>query len=205
MPVRIGLVGVGRWGEVHLRKLLELRSRGVAEPSGIHDVDRDRARLVSREYGVPSMELDELLRESDGVIVATPPSAHHRVAMKAIERGLPVLVEKPMTNDPRRAEEIVRAARSRGVEVDALPLSAVRCPDKPAHAVQDQGHRGDGRRGLRPRRLHSQGRGALQGGGEGRRGGEGGGAADQRARPLRQGGGGEGEAAVRRRGGAQDS
>jgi predicted dehydrogenase len=52
--------------------------------------------------------------ELDAVCVATPDQAHHAVVVRALQRGLHVFVEKPMTTDVNEAAEIVRLVRQTG-------------------------------------------------------------------------------------------
>ena len=60
----------------------------------------------------------------DGVIVATPPALHAEMTLAAVDRGLPVLVEKPLTLDVGEAEAALARARSKGaiVLVDHIHL-----------------------------------------------------------------------------------
>jgi hypothetical protein len=51
----------------------------------------------------------------DGVIIATPPESHRELALKAIYRGMPVLVEKPLALTWEDCSAIIDAAESEGV------------------------------------------------------------------------------------------
>ena len=53
----------------------------------------------------------------DALVVAAPTTAHVPLALAAIARGLPILVEKPLAATPAEAFQIVRAAQARGVPV----------------------------------------------------------------------------------------
>lgn len=115
MRPRIGVVGVGALGRHHARVASGL---GGAVCAGIFDTDEARSRLIARELGVrvhPSLEA--LLEASDGVIVAVPTTAHEEVALKAVDAGVHVFVEKPLAADVAGADRILHAARSRGVLV----------------------------------------------------------------------------------------
>lgn len=115
--VRIGLIGAGTMGRNHARVLGRLRGArlvAVADPStsGVDDLVRSSGAVG---YNEPLAMLDEA--RLDAVIVASPTTTHHRIALAAIERGLAVLVEKPMTTTPAEADTIVRAAVENGVPV----------------------------------------------------------------------------------------
>jgi len=109
---RIGVVGVGSLGFHHARILAGME--GI-EHAGIHDIRSERAREVAERLGVPERtSLDALLEAADAVVVAVPTSAHEAVAVSALERGLHVLVEKPMAPDLEAADRILEAARRGG-------------------------------------------------------------------------------------------
>ncbi len=114
---RVALVGVGGWGKNHARVLKELGALAA-----ICDVNPSRMLEFSRFYGVPGYRtVDELLADGDfdAAVVATPTSTHREVALKLIEAGKHVLVEKPMAPSAKEAEEIVEAAARSGVVLAA--------------------------------------------------------------------------------------
>ena len=113
MPdVRVGVVGVGALGQHHARVYAGIAGAKLA---GVYDADPVRAREVAERYGTPVFaELPELLREVDAVSVAVPTVDHHRVSRAALEAGKDVLVEKPMTTTLEEADDLIRAAESRG-------------------------------------------------------------------------------------------
>ena len=61
----------------------------------------------------------------DGVTVASPHTLHHEHAQAALEQGLHVLVERPMTTHAAQAWELVRLARDRGLHL-MVPYSSPR-------------------------------------------------------------------------------
>jgi len=112
---RIGVVGVGSLGFHHARILASMDD---VEVSGIHDARKDRMEDVARELSVPGLAtLDALLDASDALVVAVPTSDHEAVAVPALERGVHVLIEKPMAPELAAADRILAAARRRDVVV----------------------------------------------------------------------------------------
>jgi predicted dehydrogenase len=100
---RVGLVGCGSWGRFILRDLLTLGCR----VSVVARSAESRARAESADTLVGSVaELPEV----DGIVVATPTTTHATVIEQALERGVPVFVEKPLTNDPAAADRLAAAA-----------------------------------------------------------------------------------------------
>jgi len=114
--LRVGLAGLGTMGRNHLRNLVardDIELVALADPS---PAARDAAALQAP--GVLSFS-DSLAmigeQRLDAVIVATPTTLHHSVAMAAIGRGAAVLVEKPLAGTVAEARDLVRAASEAGV------------------------------------------------------------------------------------------
>jgi len=113
-PLRIGVIGVGVMGSNHARVLAGLS--GV-ELAGVADPDRTQTEFVSRTLGCPAFaSIDELLAaKPDAVTIAAPTDLHHSIALRCIERGIHVLVEKPIASTVEEGREIIAAARAAGV------------------------------------------------------------------------------------------
>jgi len=114
-PLRIGVVGTGALGYHHLRHLGTLPGAIV---QGFHEADAARAVKVAGELGVAHFSsLEALLDEVDAVSIAVPTPAHFAVAMRALERGKHVLIEKPITTTLAEADELLALARTKGALV----------------------------------------------------------------------------------------
>lgn len=112
---RIGVVGVGALGFHHARILSGLTGVSMA---GIHDIRRERATEVADRLGVRVHEdLEALLDASDALVVAVPTSDHEEVAVAALGRGQPVMVEKPLAPGLEAADRILQAATASGTFV----------------------------------------------------------------------------------------
>src|SRR6476660_3799798 len=86
-----------------------------AELIGFHEANVARASTVSAELGVKSFaSLDALLDVVDAVSVVVPTPAHYAVAAPALERGLHVLVEKPIAATIEEADALLAIARRTG-------------------------------------------------------------------------------------------
>ena len=107
--VRIGVVGVGHLGYHHAR--LYASMHGV-ELAGLVDLRADHSRKIASELEtVCCATLDDLLATGvEAVSVAVPTLAHHAVVKSLLERGVDVLVEKPIASTLDEARELVTAA-----------------------------------------------------------------------------------------------
>lgn len=105
---RVGLVGCGRWGRHILRDLIALS----CDVPVIARSDRSRER--AGDGGAETVVADVAsLGAVDGVVVATPTATHAEVAEEALELGVPVFVEKPLTADVASARRLAAAAPDR--------------------------------------------------------------------------------------------
>jgi len=115
-PLRVGVVGVGIMGANHARVfsgLPDVTLVGVADPNS------QQRELVTRILGVPAVEdIDELLGPGlDAVTIAAPTHLHHELALKCIERGIHVLIEKPIASNVEEGRAMIAAAKRRGVKL----------------------------------------------------------------------------------------
>jgi UDP-N-acetylglucosamine 3-dehydrogenase len=109
-PLRVGVVGVGVMGSNHARVFADLpgvKLVGVADPDG---KQRD---FVSRALGCPAFSgVEPLLAEGvDAVTIAAPTHLHRELALCCIQRGVHVLVEKPIAPSVEEGRAIIAAAR----------------------------------------------------------------------------------------------
>lgn len=111
----VGVVGVGSLGFHHARILRDLPGVRMA---GIWDASPDRLAAVAAELGVEAAGgLDSLLERADALVVAVPTAAHEEVARAALERGIHVLIEKPIAPTLASADRILEAAEEAGCVV----------------------------------------------------------------------------------------
>jgi predicted dehydrogenase len=111
----IGVVGVGALGRHHARHLALLDD---AELVGVCDTDPARAAAVAIECGTTAFQdLDALLARVEAVTVAVPTPAHATVGLRALERGVPALMEKPLAATVAEADALIAAARRGGLQL----------------------------------------------------------------------------------------
>lgn len=110
--VRIGVVGVGIMGGSHVRDVISLPN---AELAAICDIDTQKSPLAA-EHDVPFFtDYNEMLAMDglDAIIIATPHYDHPGISLAALEKGIHVLVEKPVAvhiNEAQRMNDGYEAA-----------------------------------------------------------------------------------------------
>ncbi|MDQ3910975.1 MAG: Gfo/Idh/MocA family oxidoreductase, partial [Actinomycetota bacterium] len=116
--VRVGVVGLGRFGRLHARILSELPGCWVG---ALCETNHTTLRRCGEEYGVRALytDLEAMLgsEDLDAVDVVTDESAHGSQAMLCLEHGKAVFVEKPLATDGDEAEAVSRMSRDTGLPV----------------------------------------------------------------------------------------
>jgi predicted dehydrogenase len=113
--LRAGVVGAGVFGGFHAKKYAELD--GV-QFVGVFDVDAPRAAALAAPLGGRAFaDLEAMLAEVDIVTIATPAIYHAEAALKALQAGKPVYLEKPLAVTLEDADKIVGEGAKRGLPV----------------------------------------------------------------------------------------
>jgi len=115
---RIGLIGAGWWATSTYLPILA--ARPDVELAAVCRLGQEELRRVAARFDIPFATEDYRLlleRPLDAVIVASPNTLHYAQARAALERGLHVMCEKPMTTSGAEAWDLVRLARERGVHL----------------------------------------------------------------------------------------
>ena len=104
--VRVGVVGVGRLGQLHARLYKEIPQ---ADLQGVFDADAPRAQSVATELGVTAFgRLEDLLGAVDAVNVVAPTSVHFTIAQQAVAQGRHLFIEKPITVTTAQADTLIQ-------------------------------------------------------------------------------------------------
>jgi predicted dehydrogenase len=116
-PVRIGVIGAGWFAS--RRHLPDIQRNEHAALSALCRRDGEALKRLADHFAPETTFTDwrEMLdrAELDAVLIATPHNLHYEPAKAALERGLHVLVEKPMTVHASEARELAQTAKERGL------------------------------------------------------------------------------------------
>jgi predicted dehydrogenase len=114
-PLKFGLVGAGAISQAYAQALNDSR---LARIVAVADVRPDAAQALAEQLGCDRYDDHEPLlerAECDAIVVCTPPASHRDICLRAIDAGVHILCEKPLSIDPGSAKEMVQAAERAGV------------------------------------------------------------------------------------------
>lgn len=115
--IRIGMIGTGGIAHVHGRQLLELEE---VEIIALCDTSSTNREKFADKFGLSGVrhydDYQEMLAESelDAVVICSPHTLHFQQATDSLNKGLHVLIEKPMTCSSEEAELLLATAEKAG-------------------------------------------------------------------------------------------
>lgn len=113
--LQVGIVGVGQFGQNHARILAQ---SDKCEFVGLYDKNKKRAREISAKLGCTSYKtFDELLKKCEILVIVVTTISHYELAKKALEKGIHVFIEKPITETLQQAEELVTIAEEKKLKI----------------------------------------------------------------------------------------
>lgn len=107
--ITIGVVGVGHLGERHAQTLIKLSQAHLV---GVCDIDEIKGCRVANTLGVAYFkDYKLLLPQVQALIIAVPTKEHFSVGSDCLKFGRHVLIEKPITNNLKQADELIKLAK----------------------------------------------------------------------------------------------
>ncbi len=108
----VAVIGCGYWGRNHVKTL-----HGLGHLAAVADSVPERSAALAKEFGVPAMTPDAVYQSADidAVVLALPAQFHAAGALRALEAGKHVLVEKPIALNVVDAAKVVEAAERSGL------------------------------------------------------------------------------------------
>jgi predicted dehydrogenase len=117
LKMKIAVVGAGGMGTNHSRAI----ANGLGtELAGVVDFETDKAQLLAKRFETNAYStLSEAFdgERIDGVVIATTTASHLSIAREVIERGIPVMVEKPITDRLSTTSEILELSNQKNVPI----------------------------------------------------------------------------------------
>lgn len=114
--VKLGILGAGHLGKIHIKLSLELQTH--IEVVGFYDPDPAMVAEASKQFSIKAFEsLETLVAASDAVSIVTPTLSHFDCAIHALRNGKHVFIEKPVTNTIEEAKKLVDLSHEAKVKV----------------------------------------------------------------------------------------
>lgn len=114
--LKIGVLGAGHLGKIHIRLIKELTQE--FELIGFYDTNNTTAQEVIDTYSIKRFDsLQDLLNEVDCVDIVTPTISHYELASQALRRSKHLFIEKPITETVEEARSLIQLATEANVKV----------------------------------------------------------------------------------------
>lgn len=114
--LKVGVLGAGHLGKIHIRLLLELND--YFEFVGFYDPSNDNAEKAIEQYNIKRFDtINELLDAVDCIDIVTPTLSHFDCASQALRKSKHVFIEKPVTETVEEARILMGLAREANVKV----------------------------------------------------------------------------------------
>ncbi len=104
--MKIGVLGAGHLGKVHIKLLKEIPEFDLV---GFFDIDKETSDYVSHTFGVKAYESRQaLISDVDIIDIVTPTPEHYECAQSAVKAGKHIFVEKPLTFTIKESEDLIK-------------------------------------------------------------------------------------------------
>jgi UDP-N-acetylglucosamine 3-dehydrogenase len=117
MTLKTAVIGVGSMGRNHARVYWQMPDVVLA---GVSDIDESTADRIAAQYDARAFTDYETMLDTvkpDAVSIAVPTEDHLKTAMAVIQRGIHLLIEKPIAFSRHEAQEIIAAAKEAGIKL----------------------------------------------------------------------------------------
>ena len=112
--VKVGLIGAGHLGKIHLNLMKEIEE---IELIGFYDIDGEKSAELSKSTGLAYYPiLNSLIEKVEALDIVTPTASHYEYALKAIKSKKHFFVEKPVTTTLSEAEDLINLVEGTGLK-----------------------------------------------------------------------------------------
>jgi predicted dehydrogenase len=116
--LKTAVIGVGSLGRHHARNYAEIAAGGQTEFVGVCDSNAENARAIADQNSCNYFtDWRELLDKVDAVSIVTPTETHCEIACAFLEKGVHVLVEKPIALSLEEADKMIETAEKSGAKL----------------------------------------------------------------------------------------
>ena len=116
MALTVAIIGAGRWGQAHIRTLSSLKREGLVGRLLVCDIDLEKLTDLGSEVDATYTNWQEMVEHNsvDLVAIVTPPQSHCQLSIDLMNKGINVLVEKPLGFSESQAAAVLAASQSTG-------------------------------------------------------------------------------------------
>lgn len=116
--LKTAVVGVGSLGQHHARNYAELAKEGKGNFIGVCDSNEEQAKEIAEKNSCDFFtDWRELLDKVDAVSIVTPTETHCEIACAFLEKGVNILVEKPIARTLEEADKMIKTAEKSGAKL----------------------------------------------------------------------------------------
>jgi predicted dehydrogenase len=116
--LKVCIVGAGQIAEAHIEEVQKIKGATIV---GLCDLRKTPAQALADKYNIAAsyVSIDEMLEvtKPDVVHITTPPGSHFFLALKILEAGSSVYIEKPVTLTAQESEKLIAVAKESGLKL----------------------------------------------------------------------------------------
>jgi len=113
--LKAGVVGCGHLGKIHIKLINQSESFDLL---GVYDNDISISNKAASEFGCKSYaSFEEMIEEVDVLDIVTPTPSHYSYALKAVENGIHVFIEKPVCSNTEESFKLIEKSKLNNVKI----------------------------------------------------------------------------------------
>ena len=113
--LKAGIVGCGHLGKIHIKLMNQSESFDLL---GVYDNDISISKKAAGEFGCKSYaSFEEMIEDVDVLDIVTPTPSHYSYALKAVENGVHVFIEKPVCSNTEESFNLIEKSKLNNVKI----------------------------------------------------------------------------------------
>ena len=113
--LKAGVVGCGHLGKIHIKLMNQSESFDLL---GVYDNDISISKKAASEFGCKSYSsFEEMIEDVDVLDIVTPTPSHYSYALKAVENGVHVFIEKPVCSNTEESFKLIEKSKLNNVKI----------------------------------------------------------------------------------------
>ncbi len=141
--IKTGIIGTGKVAHLHAAGLVNLKMSNFI---GVYNINFERAKAFAEKYNIKAHpDIDSMITDGgvQAVIICTPHPAHAEPAIKAMEAGAHILIEKPLASSLYDCDEMIKTAKKYNVKLAMISQRRLYAPVQRIRKSIDDGKLGN--------------------------------------------------------------